>query len=95
MGSSSRMSAGRPVRIWRDASSTTAPAIANASCVDEKRGAAPRFSSPHDAFAIAGAVVELASRQIRTGEPDDIRDLEPVVERLVAGLLHAAAATPA
>jgi hypothetical protein len=40
-------------------------------------------------------VIELASRQIRTGEPDDIRDLEPVVERLVLGLMHAADATPA
>jgi hypothetical protein len=39
--------------------------------------------------------VELASRQIRTGEPDDIRDLEPVVERLVLGLLRAASAAPA
>ena len=41
-GSSSEMSAGRPVRICRDASSTTAPAIANASCGEAKRGAAPR-----------------------------------------------------
>jgi hypothetical protein len=54
-----------------------------------------RLASPHDAFAIVGAVVELASRQIRTGEPDDIRDLEPVVERLVLGLMHAADAAPA
>ena len=36
------MLAGRPVRICRDASSTTAPAIANASCGEAKRGAAPR-----------------------------------------------------
>ena len=62
---------------------------------DADRGAAPRLASLHDAFAIVGAVVELASRQIRQGEPEDVRDLEPVVERLVAGLLHAAAATPA
>ena len=62
---------------------------------DAERGGAPRLASPHDAFAIVGAVVELASRQIRTGEPDDIRDLEPVVERLVLGLLRAASATPA
>jgi AcrR family transcriptional regulator len=54
-----------------------------------------RLASPHDAFAIVGAVVELASRQIRTGEPDDIRDLEPVVERLVLGLMHSADAAPA
>ena len=63
--------------------------------VDAERGSAPRLASPHDAFEIVGAVVELASRQIRTGEPDDIRDLEPVVERLVLGLLRAASATPA
>src|ERR671912_9245 len=41
-----------------------------------------------DAFAIVGAVVGLASRQIRHGEPEDVRDLEPVVERLVLGLLR-------
>jgi AcrR family transcriptional regulator len=62
---------------------------------DAERFGVVRFAGPHDAFAIVGAVVELASRQIRIGEPDDIRDLEPVVERLVLGLMHAAAATPA
>ena len=66
-----------------------------AAYVDEvqprgRRAAAASRASPrpHDAFAIVGAVVELASRQIRTGQPDDIRDLEPVVERLVLGLVH-------
>ena len=54
---------------------------------DFERGAAPRFASPHDAFAIVGAVVELSSRQIRTGRPADIAELEPVVERLTMGLL--------
>ncbi len=62
---------------------------------DAARGGVARLASPHDAFAIVGAVIELASRQIRTGEPDDIRDLEPVVERLVLGLIHAASAAPA
>jgi len=52
-----------------------------------ERGRSPRLASFHDAYAITGAVVELASRQIRTGVPADIRDLEPVVERLVLGLL--------
>ena len=56
---------------------------------DAERGAAPRLGSPHDAFAIVGAVVELASRQIRTGVPGEIRELEPVVERLVLGLMAA------
>jgi AcrR family transcriptional regulator len=56
---------------------------------DTERGLAPRLVSPDDAFAIVGAVVELASRQIRTGRPDDIHQLEPVVERLVLGLVAA------
>ena len=56
---------------------------------DAERGATPRLASPHDSFAIVGAVVELASRQIRTGVPGDIRELEPVVERLSLGLMAA------
>jgi AcrR family transcriptional regulator len=62
---------------------------------DADRFGVPRLASPHDSFAIVGAVVELASRQIRTGQPDDVRDLEPVVERLVLGLLDASARAPA
>jgi hypothetical protein len=54
---------------------------------DAERGAATRFASPHDAFAIVGAAVELASRQIRTGRPATIAELEPVVERLVLGMI--------
>jgi AcrR family transcriptional regulator len=57
--------------------------------IDAERGRAPRFASPHDAFALVGAVVELASRQIRTGRPAETRELEPVVERLVLGLVGA------
>ena len=72
-----------------------AQAIDDVNREDARRGGVPRFASPHDAFAIVGAVVELASRQIRTGEPDDIRDTEPVLERLVLGVLHAGARTPA
>ena len=55
---------------------------------DAERGVTPRLQE-NDAFAIVGAVVELASRQIRTGVPNDIRELEPVVERLTLGLLAA------
>jgi AcrR family transcriptional regulator len=62
---------------------------------DADRFGVPRLASPHDSFAIVGAVVELASRQIRTGQPDDVRDLEPVVERLVLGLQDASARAPA
>jgi AcrR family transcriptional regulator len=63
--------------------------IEEVNVADVERGAAPRLSSPHDAFAVVGAVVELASRQLRTGRPADIRELEPVVGRLVLGLIRA------
>jgi AcrR family transcriptional regulator len=61
--------------------------------VDENQRAhdsygAPRFASPDDAYACVGAIMELASRQLRTGNPRDIRDLEPVIERIVAGVLE-------
>ena len=52
------------------------------------RVGAPRFTSKDDAFAIIGAIVELVSRQLRTGVPADVRELEPVIERLIFGLLR-------
>jgi AcrR family transcriptional regulator len=55
---------------------------------DAARGATRRLASPDDAFAIVGAVVELASRQIRTGRPADIRELDAIVDRLVLGLFR-------
>ena len=57
---------------------------------DAEAGRAPRLASPDDAFAVVGATLELASRQIRTGVPADIRDLEPVIERLIRGVMIAA-----
>jgi AcrR family transcriptional regulator len=47
----------------------------------------PRFASPDDAFAIVGAIVELASRQVRLRQPAHPLDLQPVIERLAVGLL--------
>jgi hypothetical protein len=64
-----------------------------AEVVDAENAAAalhgdfPRFVSPHDAFALVGAIAELASRQVRRGEPADMLDLEPVIERLILGAL--------
>jgi AcrR family transcriptional regulator len=52
------------------------------------RVGAPRFASKDDAFAIIGAIVELVSRQLRIRVPVDIRELEPVIERLIFGLLR-------
>jgi AcrR family transcriptional regulator len=50
-------------------------------------GLAQRLRSPHDAMAVAGAAVELVSRQVRLGVPARMLDLQPVLERLVFGLL--------
>ena len=61
--------------------------------VEENRRAhesygAPLFATPDDAYAIVGAIMELASRQLRTGHPPDMADLEPIIERIVAGVLE-------
>jgi AcrR family transcriptional regulator len=52
-----------------------------------ERFGAPRLKSLEDAYALVGAISELASRQVRLGRPADVRDLEPVIERLILGLL--------
>jgi AcrR family transcriptional regulator len=46
------------------------------------------LASFEDAFAIVGAVVELSSRKLRAGRPEELSALEPVVERLALGLLR-------
>jgi AcrR family transcriptional regulator len=75
----------------RDAALTrVAEFIDEANQADAEAGLVDRLASPHDAFAIVGAIVELASRQIRTQDPADIGELEPVLERLVLGLVGAA-----
>jgi AcrR family transcriptional regulator len=51
------------------------------------KGTINRFASTDDAFAVVGAIAELASRQVRLGMPADVRDLEPVIERLIVGLV--------
>jgi AcrR family transcriptional regulator len=52
-----------------------------------ERGLIARFATPHDAFAIVGAITELVSRQVRLREPEDVLALAPVIDRLIAGLL--------
>jgi AcrR family transcriptional regulator len=52
-----------------------------------RRGLSGRFRSADDAFAIVGATVELVSRQIRLGIPDDVLDLAPLIDRLILGLI--------
>jgi AcrR family transcriptional regulator len=51
------------------------------------RGLSPRFASPYDAYAIVGAITELVSRQVRLGEPADVIELAPVIDRLIGGVL--------
>ena len=53
----------------------------------ERLGAA-RLASLDDAFAIVGAIVELASRHLRHARPADIRELEPVIARVVIGVVQ-------
>ena len=55
-----------------------------------QRGLIARFASPYDAFAIVGACTELVSRQVRLGEPEDVLELAPVIDRLIVGVLVAA-----
>jgi AcrR family transcriptional regulator len=51
------------------------------------RGLITRFASPYDSFAIVGAIAELVSRQVRLGEPADVLELAPVIDRLIVGVL--------
>jgi AcrR family transcriptional regulator len=53
-----------------------------------RRGLIGRFGSPHDPFAVVGAITELVSRQVRLGVPQDVLDLAPVIDRLIFGLLN-------
>jgi AcrR family transcriptional regulator len=59
-----------------------------------ERYGAPRFACRDDAFALVGAIVELASRQLRHGRPENIQELEPVIHRLVRGLLDQGTPAP-
>ena len=52
-----------------------------------KRGLSPRFASRLDAYAVIGAIIELVSRQVRLGRPEDILELAPVIDRLILGLI--------
>lgn len=65
--------------------------IARENARAAERYGVPRLKSPDDAYALVGAIVELASRQLRHGIPADPLELEPVIERLIAGLLVATA----
>ena len=48
-----------------------------------QRGLISRFASPYDSFAIVGAITELVSRQVRLGEPENVLELAPMIDRLI------------
>jgi len=58
---------------------------------DARRGtrdsSEPSFATVDDAYACVGAIFELTSRQLRQGRPARMGDLEPIVERLVLGIV--------
>jgi AcrR family transcriptional regulator len=58
------------------------------NAVAHERFGAVRLASPDDAFAVVGAIVELTSRHLRHGRPADIRELEPVIARVVMGIVE-------
>jgi AcrR family transcriptional regulator len=64
-----------------------ADAITAENATAARAGRLAPLASPDDAYAVVGAVAELASRQIRLGVPSDVRDLEPVIERLMLGVM--------
>ncbi len=57
----------------------------NAAAAQE--GQISRFISPHDSYALIGAISELLSRQVVRGVPEDPFELAPVIERLILGVL--------
>jgi AcrR family transcriptional regulator len=54
-----------------------------------RRGLIARFASPYDPYAVVGAITELVSRQVRLGEPGNVLELAPVIDRMISGLLAA------
>jgi hypothetical protein len=80
--------AGPRVAELRDhALNTVAQVMYDETVRGAERGGGPAFASPDEAYAIVGATVELMSRQLRTGQPEHVVELEPIVRRLILGLL--------
>jgi AcrR family transcriptional regulator len=80
--------AGPRVAELRDrALNTVAQVMYEETVRGAERVGGPAFASPDEAFAIVGATVELVSRQLRTGQPERVVELAPIVQRLILGLL--------
>lgn len=63
--------------------------IDETNAADAATGGVARLASPEDGFGIVGAALELASRQLRTGQPSTLAELAPVIERVIVGLVQA------
>jgi AcrR family transcriptional regulator len=80
--------AGPRVAELRDRALNTIAQVMYAETVrGAERTGGPAFASADEAFAIVGATFELVSRQLRTAQPARLLDLEPLVQRLILGLL--------
>jgi AcrR family transcriptional regulator len=80
--------AGPRAALHRDAILQTFAGMLDAeNAAAARRGLIGRFASPHDTFAVVGAIAELISRQVRLGVPEKALDLAPVIDRLIFGLL--------
>jgi AcrR family transcriptional regulator len=66
---------------------TFADVLDSENAAAARRGLIGRFVSRDDTFAVVGAIVELVSRQVRLGVPENVLDLAPVIDRLIFGLL--------
>ena len=66
---------------------TIADYFVEVNAAEAAAGRVKRFASRYDAYAIVGAAAELSSRALRSGEPE-LSELEPVLERLVSGLIE-------
>ncbi len=78
--------AGRRDQIMRD----FAELLDARNAAAAERGQIALYVSPHQAYAIVGAIAELLARYVRLGIPGDINELEPVIERLIVGVAQAA-----
>ena len=69
-----------------------AAAVEAENAAGARAGALAPLASREDAVALVGATAELASRQVRHGQPADVHELEPVIERLMLGVMAPAPA---
>jgi AcrR family transcriptional regulator len=65
-----------------------ADALLRDNAREARRYGAGTFVSRDDAYGVIGAIVELVSLRLRSGRADDVAALEPVIARLMLGVLR-------